>query len=159
MNRFTARFRGTWAGLAAAAVFAIVIAAGQGGLSASGQAAAQEQDDIVISIADGAGGTRNASAEELIAAAESRGEIRLLVGMRMDFSLAGDVDANAPERKKIRRLRDYILSSVPNAKGVRKFKTLPTVAMTVDAAGVRALLGNPAVASLAEDVAIPLNTN
>lgn len=107
------------------------------------------------------GGTVEAAAEVLLRKAAERGRISVIVRLSTDFVAEGDLSAfqAANQRVAIANAQARVLEAVPGAQNVKRYETVPMVAMSVTAAELRALLANPAVSRITEDVAVAPSLN
>jgi subtilisin len=89
------------------------------------------------------------------------GAVRLIVGLRADFEPEGALASAAAvlaQRRGIATAQEAVLSRVPvlaRGAAVKRFETVPYVALEVDAGGVEALRASPEVSSVEEDVPVP----
>lgn len=87
---------------------------------------------------------------------QSRGWIPVIVGLEMPFrpeAELGRADAVTAQRRTIVTKREALLDRLAayDVQRVKRFETVPYVAMTVDAAGLDALLADPEVYEVHED--------
>lgn len=110
-----------------------------------------------IFVGDGEGGTAQASRDAMLQIARKRGELPVIVQMRTDFVPEGDLSLfqAANQRTAIASLQQRIIDRVGAAKIKRQFEAVPMMAMTVDPAQLGALLDDPDVEAVFEDVAVP----
>ncbi len=108
-----------------------------------------------------AGGTVEAAAEVLLRKAADRGRISVIVRLSTDFVAEGDLSGfqAANQRVAIANAQSRVLDAVPRAQNVKRYETVPMVAMSVTASELRALLANPAVSRITEDVAVAPSLN
>ncbi|HKG11792.1 MAG TPA: S8 family serine peptidase [Pyrinomonadaceae bacterium] len=88
------------------------------------------------------------------------GAVRVIVRLRAEFEPEGTLPgatAVFAQRRGISSSQDAVLALVPAAsrRFVKRFETVPYVALEVDAAGVEALRASPEVAGVEEDVPVP----
>lgn len=88
------------------------------------------------------------------------GPVRVIVGVDVPFTPAGDLDAPArlAQRAAATSAVDALVSRLgSHAKVNRRYRTIPFVALSVDAAGLAQLRTDPAVSSVdKDDLATPL---
>jgi subtilisin family serine protease len=135
-----------WRGVAAA----VLIATG-------GLAPAMVAAEPVVAIADGRGGTTTAEAAAMIARAEARGMLPVIVGFEVAFAPEGTIaaEAAAAQRAAIATAQAGLLARLAAPEEVKRFESIPFMAMVVDAADLRLILAAPGVASVVEDVPVP----
>lgn len=102
------------------------------------------------------GGTVEATAEVLLRKAAERGRLSVIVRLSTDFVPEGDLSAfqAANQRIAIANAQARVLEAVPGAQNVKRYETVPMLAMSVTVAELRALLANSAVSRITEDVAV-----
>jgi subtilisin len=88
------------------------------------------------------------------------GTVRVIVGLRTDFEPEGALPTESAvfaQRRGISSAQDGVLARVRVASRgvVKRFETVPYIALEVDASGVEALRASPEVASVEEDVPVP----
>jgi subtilisin len=124
----------------------------------------QSISSLPANIGSGPGLSRANSVVEtfitLISKAEAEGTVRVIVGLQASFEPEGYLDgpqAVISQRGGIRRAQDDMVNRLPtvNAQSIKRFQTIPYIAMEVDAAGLRYLQSSPDVTSIEEDVAVP----
>lgn len=95
----------------------------------------------------------------LISRAEVSGPVRVIVGLRVSFQPEGMLSTQSvqSQHRTITQLEDVLLArlSAFNMRDVKKFETIPFIAMEADAAGLTYLEGSPDVSSIEQDVAVP----
>ncbi|MEJ8574472.1 S8 family peptidase [Microbaculum marinum] len=133
----------------------MAIAVIAGGVAGSANAGAMTRAEIFVG--DGEGGSVRSDADRLLAAAETRGAIPIIVTLRTDFAPEAELSmfAAANQRTAIASLQDRVLARVPSEENVKTFKTVPMVAMTVNERGLQALLSDSNVAAIHEDIPHP----
>jgi hypothetical protein len=104
--------------------------------------------------------TMSSSYEELIAKARSKGAVRVIVGLRMDFKPEGNLpnqEAVQKQRQTIDSLQDALLERLaPHGVSlVTRSKYAPSMAIEVSAPALKVLIGAPEVASISEDTPVP----
>ncbi len=91
--------------------------------------------------------------------AQSQGSVRVIVKLKIPFTPEGALkeDEALKQRAKISETKDQLLKSLSKhkLKGIKKFKYIPYIAMEVDSAALSALISNPLVESIQEDIAVP----
>ena len=125
---------------------------------ALGATSAQSAD---VFLGSAAGGTVAASADQLVSLAESRGSVRVIVKLNTDFEPEGNLSAfgAANQRVAISSLQGRVASRVLGERNVHNYETVPMMAMTVDAAAAQALLSEPSVKAIYEDIPVPVALN
>jgi len=145
---------------AAVAVFSAVIGLAAA-FAATGQASAASFGEPAVYVGNGNGTTVETGPDAIVDLAERRGRLPVIVRMRMDFAPEGAAESfqAASQRAAIGNLQRRIVARVPGERNLKRFETVPFVAMLVDPAGLRALLDDPDVAAITEDVPVPLTLN
>lgn len=107
------------------------------------------------------GSTVQAAAEVLLRKAADRGRIPVIVRLRTEFVPEGNLSAfqAANQRVAIANVQARVLGAVPGAENVKRYETVPMVAMSVTADELLTLLSNAAVSRITEDVAVPPSLN
>ncbi|MPZ69719.1 MAG: S8 family serine peptidase [Actinobacteria bacterium] len=99
------------------------------------------------------------SVSELRSAVAGRGTVRVIVGFDAEFAPEGELSAAqaSAQRAGIKSGRQALLAAVAGTrhKVVRKFKTIPYVALEVSAASLARLEASGVATSISEDVALP----
>ncbi|MBK8211770.1 MAG: S8 family serine peptidase [Rhodospirillales bacterium] len=120
---------------------------------------AQNAPAAPIIVYTGAAEGTGAPAAALVARANERGVLRVIVGIRE--TLANE-ESLAPAQAKAQRARlrasqQAVLEATAGAgvTGVTLFDTIPFAALNADAATVQRLLADPRVTSVQEDVPVP----
>lgn len=95
-------------------------------------------------------------AAALRAVVQQRGSVAVIVGLAVPFrpeGALGRADAVAAQRQEIAAEREALLGRLAgyDVRAVKRFETVPYVALTVDAAGLEALLADAAVFEVHED--------
>lgn len=116
---------------------------------------------VDVFLGNGKGATVASDADRLISVTESRGALPVIVRMRTEFAAEGDLSlfGAANQRAAYASLTRRILSRVPAGQNVKTYESVPLVAMTLDADGIEALLSDPNVESITEDVPVPPSLN
>ncbi len=98
-----------------------------------------------------------AAGAAMLAKVRQRGELRVIVGLTQPMAAEDSLTAAAAsaQRAALRTSQDAVAARVGN-RGVSKFETIPYMVVDADSAGLQALLSDPRVASVQEDVAVPL---
>lgn len=107
-----------------------------------------------------AGGAQGLLADRIADLSRKAGEtgpVRVIVGLRTPFSPEGTLGSLLllrDQRRGIARAQDALLASVSavDPASVRRYESIPYVAMELGTPGLQDLLGNPHVASVEEDV-------
>ena len=100
----------------------------------------------------------------LLDKAASKGSVRVIVRLNMDYKTEGRLSsANSVEKQRsvIARKQQRLLGRLAGKKisGAKYFKTIPYIAMKVDADGLKALLDDYDVLSIEEDITFPSTIN
>jgi subtilisin family serine protease len=140
----------SWPRIVLAGACAVSVAAGL--TAASSQANASVSTPAVY-VADGKGGKVRTDPAFLVDKAATKGTIPVIVTMDVGFAPEGELSSfqSANQRASIANTTDSVLGRVGGERNVKRFDTIPAVAMTVDSAGIRALLNDPKVVKIAED--------
>ncbi|MCC6304868.1 MAG: S8 family serine peptidase, partial [Rhodobacteraceae bacterium] len=111
----------------------------------------------VVTMADSRGGTTEVEAAALVGRAEARGVLPVIVGFAMPFAAEGPLGAAeaGAQRARIAAAQEALVGLPAAPEGVKRFATIPFMAMVVDAADLRRILAAPGIASVAEDVPVP----
>ncbi|MEJ8574471.1 S8 family peptidase [Microbaculum marinum] len=138
--------------VAVAAACAAAVAAATGVASSPAAAAIATPQ---VFVADGNGGKVRTDPAYLVQKAESQGEVPVIVTFDLDFAPEGELSSfqAANQRVAIASMADSVLNRVGGEDNVKRFDTIPALALTVNAAGVRSLLNLPSVVKIAEDTA------
>lgn len=96
----------------------------------------------------------------LVAKSQAAGSVRVIVKLKTAFQPEGRLSgpqAAASQRSRIASLQDQLHRAVArhNVRGVKKFKHIPFTALEVDSAALAALLADPLVVALEEDLPVP----
>lgn len=115
----------------------------------------------VLTVGDGGGGLRATDAAGLLARADEAGRLPVIVGFASAFVPEGDLSPSqaARQHEAFAERQRTILGSLAAAENVKRFETIPYMAVTVGRADLRRLLNDPGVVSIAEDVAVPPTLN
>ena len=98
--------------------------------------------------------------ENLITKAKMQGSVRVIVRLELDDwqpeSAVRDQQAMDTQREVIARLQDRLLHSMASfaVTNIRRFRFVPQMALTVDEAGLRALISHPDVSTIWEDMTL-----
>ena len=98
--------------------------------------------------------------ENLITKAKMQGSVRVIVRLKLDTwqpeSALRDQQAIDAQRAAIARLQDRLLHSLASfvVTNIRRFRFVPQMALTVDEAGLRALISHPDVSTIWEDMTL-----
>ncbi|MBK5228342.1 MAG: S8 family serine peptidase [Actinobacteria bacterium] len=99
------------------------------------------------------------TASELRTAAAEEGSVRVIVGLESSFAPEGGLSSKrvAAQRSGIRDVRQALLRDLGGSRYevVRRFDSIPYVAMEVSAAALARLEASGAVSSVTEDAALP----
>lgn len=114
-----------------------------------------------LTIGDGTGGVRATDAPGLLSRADEAGRLPVIVGFAYSFVPEGDLSAPqaARQQEAIAARQQAIVGSLAAAENVKRFETIPFMALTVTRADLRRLLNDPGIVSIAEDVAVPPTLN
>jgi hypothetical protein len=107
-------------------------------------------------------GITNKDYSRLLAKAQAAGSIRIVARLDMPFvpdSLLSTQEA-IDQQIQISRMQDQVCAALSkyNVMGIKRFKYTPYIAMEVDSTTLSALISNPLVLSLEEDVPVPPTT-
>ncbi|HKP87569.1 MAG TPA: S8 family serine peptidase [Blastocatellia bacterium] len=96
----------------------------------------------------------------LISKAQAEGPISVIVGLRSSFQPEGtlnSIQAVRDQHGTIAQAQSRLLDKMSSfaVKSVKRFETIPFMAMDVDAAGLAYLESSPDVTSIEEDIAVP----
>jgi subtilisin family serine protease len=95
------------------------------------------------------------SRDDLAAALTANGEVRVIVGLQAAVDRAGAASALSDEanERNVKDRQSKLLARLAhhNVRDVKQLRNNPIIAVTVDAAGLAALLADPDVVSIAED--------
>lgn len=99
------------------------------------------------------------SYDELIAKAQTKGMVRIIVGLNVPFQPEADVSRSQAiqQRQRIARVQDELIQRMLsyNITFVKKLSIIPYVVLEVDALALQKLVSDPEVASIEEDAPIP----
>lgn len=130
-------------------------------------ASASAADRVLLGAPAGVGqaalssATLRAALQGLAATAQERGSVRVIVGVRAAFAPEGQLAAAtaALQRNEIASAQLSVLSRLPLAtqksSTVRRFASIPYLAMSVTAQDLKTLEQMPEVTSIQEDKAVP----
>lgn len=97
----------------------------------------------------------NEKFDNLIAQADSKGSVSVIIGFRFDFKLDGNLTDSliANQRAEIQQGQDAVLQKIESfaPENVKQFATIPYFAVTVDGATLRYLKLLPEITSVSED--------
>ena len=139
---------------------------GLGQLQRTGQAttplfAWTENNPLSVAEAHTGSGTEDENVyEHLITKAKMQGNVRVIVRLKLDDwqpeSALRDQQAMNAQREAIARLQDRLLHSMASfvVTNIRRFRFVPQMALTVDEAGLRALISHPDVSTIREDMTL-----
>lgn len=115
----------------------------------------------VLAIGDGAGGIQATDAAGLLSRADEAGRLPIIVGFASSFVPEGDLSPSQAVRQQeaIADRQRTILGALVAAENVKRFETIPYMALTVGRADLRRLLNTPGIVSIAEDVPVPPTLN
>ncbi|HKS39816.1 MAG TPA: S8 family serine peptidase [Blastocatellia bacterium] len=96
----------------------------------------------------------------LMSKAEASGSVQVIVGLRSSFQPEGtlsNIQAVQTQRSVIAQAQDRLLNQMPafDAESLRRYETIPFLAMEVDVASLAYLENSPDVISIQENVAAP----
>lgn len=116
---------------------------------------AQIAPEYLLGDADGT--LQHAGADDLIARAEARGRLVVLVGFEADFTPEGRLDRAgvAAQRRAIGAAQGRVLAGLAAPESVARFDTVPYLGMAVTPDDLRRLIAMPGVVWIAEDVPMP----
>lgn len=130
-------------------------------------ASASAADRVLLGAPAGVGqaalssATLRAALQDLAATAQEKGSVRVIVGVRAAFAPEGQLAAAtaALQRNEIASAQLSVLSRLPLAtqksSTVRRFASIPYLAMSVTAQELKTLEQMPEVTSIQEDKAVP----
>ena len=100
------------------------------------------------------------AANSLLTKAQAAGSVRIIVKLNTSFQpegLLSGPQAAVGQQARILSLQNQIQEAVSkhNVRGIKKFKYIPYTAMEVDSAALAALIANPLVLSIQEDIPVP----
>ena len=99
------------------------------------------------------------SASEVLQKAERRGSVRVIVGLRTDFTPEGRLSRPQAEdqRNAIENAGDGLLAELAGTgyQTLREYETVPYVALNLTPAALRAVQDSPRATTVQEDVAVP----
>ena len=98
----------------------------------------------------------------LLARARETGTIRIIARLDMKFVPDGQLSAreSMEQQGRIAGMQDQLCAALSKyqLKGIKRFQYTPYIAMEVDASALAALIANPLVLSVEEDVPVPKAT-
>jgi len=115
------------------------------------------QDGPVLRMENAQGSVVRTDADAFLERLRTRGRMPVIVRLRLDFAAEGTLSTFqvANQRAAIASLTDRVVARVGGAENVKRYDTVPLVAMNVDMQGLRSLLDDPNVAAIREDRAVP----
>lgn len=110
-----------------------------------------------ITLADGAGGSAAADTEALLARAAGSGGLPVIVGFQADLLAEGALSAPqlARQQQVIAAGQEALLATLGSTPNLKRFESVPYLALTASPEQLRRLLGDPMVTSIDEDLASP----
>lgn len=98
--------------------------------------------------------------EDLVAKAEREGNVCVIIELRLPTELGASgekIQASKVSRKAISKTQKKVVSEMLSygVRSIKRFKTIPFMAMEVDAEALEVLRSLPEVADIGEDVAVP----
>ena len=114
--------------------------------------AAQTAPDIIIGTAQT--GPRLATRDDLRALAADADTLRVVVGVKLDFTPEGALDQSglAQQRGAIATAQRIVLDGLASPREVSAAETIPFIAMSLNAADIDRLLAMPGISSIALDI-------
>ncbi|GAB4518194.1 MAG: hypothetical protein OHK0046_25630 [Anaerolineae bacterium] len=105
------------------------------------------QDAVVVPL------TTPPQYNKLITQAQTYGTIRVIVGLNVAFQPEGELvgGAVANQRTNIQQGQNALLTMLANATDVRRFRSIPYMALNVDTASLITLINSPLVVSITPD--------
>jgi subtilisin len=98
--------------------------------------------------------------ERLVQRVQASGRVRVIVGVAAAFTPEGELPDNsiAAQREGISLAQSQVISLVPPSlrQSVRRYDTIPYIALEVDAATLGTLRGSPSVTTIEEDLLVPV---
>jgi subtilisin family serine protease len=99
------------------------------------------------------------SYNELIAKAQTKGMVRIIVGLNVPFQPEGDVSRSQAiqQRQRIAHAQDQLIQRISsyNITFLKKLSIIPYMILEVDELALQKLASDPEVASIEEDVFVP----
>lgn len=113
------------------------------------------QDAPMIHMGSGDAGSQPANRAALRALASQNGEVKIIIGLEIAFEVGGALSEQAVElqRGSIAARQQDIVSALAAPRNVKRFETIPYMALNVSAADLDRLLEMPGVSSIALDIA------
>jgi subtilisin family serine protease len=103
----------------------------------------------------GLAGVERASVLSLLEKAQSEGTVAIIVGLNVSFQREGTLSQSAVlnQRAAIAQAQDALLQafSAHQVSGIKRFKTIPYIAMQVDQAALSTIASHPLTWSIVED--------
>ncbi len=98
--------------------------------------------------------------ELLLEKAASTGSVRVIVRLNVDYQTEGKLSSTASvenQRSSIAQKQKEVIDRVAGHRvsGIKHFKTIPHIAMEIDADGLKELLDSADVVSIEEDIPVP----
>jgi subtilisin len=124
------------------------------GLGAVAPLGAMAQDGMTVLGADEHGTVVEMDAANLLERAAEQGSIRVIVGLDMEFAPYGELDSAqiSSQEDGISSAQNRLMSNLSEDASVRRYRTIPFMAMEVDATDLEAVLSAPGVSSVQEEV-------
>jgi subtilisin len=139
--------------------FLVVLLAGLAGIPWGESIAGEQNQTTTSQVAPPANGHALTQVDALITKAQTNGEVPLIVRLNVDFRVEGTRPAPAVafQRKAISDAQDSVVHALAgmHAANIKRYRYVPYLAVTVNAAALQALAQNPGVAGISEDVALP----
>ncbi|MCL4188343.1 MAG: S8 family serine peptidase [Rhodobacteraceae bacterium] len=126
-------------------------------LATAGSVATAQASGPQVMIGDGTGGSRPGDAAELIAQAEARGRLPIIVmfdlAVQPEGALAGP--QRDAQRAAIAAAQEALLDELAEPRNVKRYRSLASLAAHVTAADLARILAAPGVAAVHQDIAVP----
>jgi len=124
------------------------------GLGAVAPLGAMAQDGLTVLGADEHGTAVEMDAATLLERATEQGSIRIIVGLDTDFTPYGELNEAElrSQGERISAAQSRVMSNLSDDASVQRFRTIPFMALTVNATDLEAVLGTPGITSIQEDI-------
>lgn len=104
-------------------------------------------------------GRDNKDYSKIISKTHATGSVRVIVSLNMTFVPEGQLSAReaVDQQAQISKMQDQLCEALSKykVKEIRRYKHTPYIAMEVDSAALRALISDPLVIRLEEDLPAP----
>jgi len=118
--------------------------------------AGQASEKPSVGMTDNSETLTPVDADALMARAQEMGEIKIIVGVKASFTVEGSLDREGVEKQRngIAAAQQQLLDALENPISVRKFETVPYIAITVTPSDLTRIMNAPDVTSIKEDIAV-----